>query len=70
MINNHAGESLPLHDAYGIRNWSADRNPSLNLGSRLGLLSRKKLSMRATANHEQQNDDENSHGAMPSNNER
>jgi hypothetical protein len=67
MINNHAGEPMLFHDAYRICNCSADRNPLLNLGSRLSLLSRKKLSVCATANHEQQNDGENSHGAVPSN---
>jgi hypothetical protein len=56
MISNHAGESVPFHDAHSLCNWSVDRNPSLNLRSCLGLLSREQLSMCATANYEQQND--------------
>jgi hypothetical protein len=67
VINNHADKFMMFHDAHRICNWSADRNPPLDLGSRLRLLSRKKLSMCATANQAHQNDGKNSHGTMPSN---
>jgi hypothetical protein len=53
MIINHAGESMPFHDAHSICDWSADRNPALNLGSRFRLVSRENLSVRATAGYEQ-----------------
>ncbi len=53
MVNNHGGESVLFHGAYGICDRSANRNPALNLGSGLRLVSREKLFVCSTANSEQ-----------------